>query len=54
MRFADYRLAPKRVKMGSALHEGTYYGLANQLLMLDACVLIVVLAMSGAAACASS
>lgn len=48
IRWADYGLVPKAVEMGIALHQGTYGGLPNQLVMLCICVLIITLAMTGA------
>lgn len=47
VRWRDYSLVPKATEMGIALHEGVYFGLANQLLMLFAALSIIVLAVSG-------
>lgn len=47
VRFAQYGLVPKAVELGIAVHEGKYFGLANQLLMFGACLLIILLAVSG-------
>ncbi len=48
VRWQDYGLVPKAVEMGAAIHMGKYFGLPNQLLMLFACVVIVLLSVSGA------
>lgn len=48
VRWQDYSLVPKATEMGIALHEGKYFGLANQLLMLVAALSIIVLSVSGA------
>lgn len=48
VRWHDYGLVPKATEMGIALHEGRYFGLANQLLMLFAALVVIVLAVSGA------
>ncbi len=47
VRWRDYSLVPKATEMGIALHEGVYFGLANQLLMLVAALAIIVLSVSG-------
>jgi uncharacterized iron-regulated membrane protein len=47
VRWRDYGLVPKATEMGIALHEGKYFGLANQLLMLFAALTVIVLAVSG-------
>lgn len=47
IRFADYALVPKAVAMGIALHDGKFFGLANQLLMLFATLVVILLAVSG-------
>ncbi|MBD2258068.1 PepSY domain-containing protein [Pseudanabaena sp. FACHB-2040] len=44
----DYGLVPKAVEMGIAIHMGKYFGLANQLLMLLACLILIGLSISGA------
>jgi uncharacterized iron-regulated membrane protein len=46
VRWQDYGLVPKAVEMGVAIHMGKYFGLANQLLMLLACLIVIVLCMS--------
>lgn len=43
----DYAAVPKAVTMGIAVHEGLYFGLPNQLLMLFAALVVIVLALSG-------
>lgn len=47
IRWAQYGLVPKAVELGISLHEGRYFGLANQLLMLGASLVILTLALSG-------
>ena len=47
VRWQDYGLVPRAVEMGVAIHMGRYFGLANQLLMLLACLAIVLLSVSG-------
>ncbi|MBX7174635.1 MAG: PepSY domain-containing protein [Pyrinomonadaceae bacterium] len=47
VRWKDYKILPKTVEMGIALHEGKYFGLANQLLMLFAALVVLLLAVSG-------
>ncbi|QZA81526.1 PepSY-associated TM helix domain-containing protein [Deefgea piscis] len=47
IRFADYGWVPKAVEYGIAIHEGKYFGLPNQLLMLSACVLLILISISG-------
>ncbi len=47
VRWKDYKLLPKTVEMGIALHEGKYFGFLNQLLMLFAALVILLLAVSG-------
>lgn len=44
----DYGLVPKAVEMGIAVHMGKYFGVPNQLLMLLACLIVIVLCVSGA------
>jgi uncharacterized iron-regulated membrane protein len=48
VRWQDYGLVPKSVEMGIAIHMGRYFGLINQLLMLTACLILVLLCISGA------
>lgn len=45
----DYGFVPKVVEWGIAVHMGKYFGLGNQLLMLFACLVIIVLCVSGIA-----
>ncbi|MFT4089837.1 MAG: PepSY domain-containing protein [Asticcacaulis sp.] len=45
--YADYGWAAKAIELGVQLHMGNYFGLANQVLMLLACVTIVMLVISG-------
>ncbi|WP_437952683.1 PepSY domain-containing protein [Sorangium sp. So ce296] len=47
VRWEDYGVLPKAVELGLALHEGRYFGLANQLLMLGACAAVVLLSFTG-------
>ncbi|HYF62065.1 MAG TPA: PepSY domain-containing protein [Herpetosiphonaceae bacterium] len=47
IRWSDYGWAPKAVEMGIALHEGKYFGLANQLLALFAALMVVLLSVTG-------
>ncbi|WP_374338051.1 PepSY-associated TM helix domain-containing protein [Leeia sp.] len=47
IRFKDYAAVPKAVEFGVALHEGKFFGLANQLLMLTICLLIIFSGISG-------
>jgi uncharacterized iron-regulated membrane protein len=47
VRWKDYKLLPKTVETGIALHEGKYFGLPNQLLMLFAALVVLILAISG-------
>jgi uncharacterized iron-regulated membrane protein len=47
VRWQDYGLVPKAVEMGIAIHMGKYFGLANQLLMLFACLIVILLCVSG-------
>ncbi|WP_035052707.1 PepSY-associated TM helix domain-containing protein [Andreprevotia chitinilytica] len=43
----DYGLVPRAVEMGVALHEGKFFGLANQLLMLCACLFVILMCVTG-------
>ncbi|MEQ7892587.1 PepSY-associated TM helix domain-containing protein [Xanthomonas arboricola] len=45
--FDDYGVVAQAIEMGVQLHMGNYFGRANQLVMLFACVGIVVLCVSG-------
>jgi uncharacterized iron-regulated membrane protein len=47
IRWQDYGLVAKSVEMGVVLHEGKFFGLANQLLMFGVCLLILLSALSG-------
>lgn len=47
IRWADYGLVARAVESGAMLHEGRMFGLANQLLMLGVCLLILLSAVSG-------
>lgn len=47
VRWQDYGLVPKAVELGIAIHMGKYFGLSNQLLMLIACLILVLLCVSG-------
>ncbi|MBI4781807.1 MAG: PepSY domain-containing protein [Oscillatoriophycideae cyanobacterium NC_groundwater_1537_Pr4_S-0.65um_50_18] len=47
VRWQQYGLVPKAVELGIAIHMGKYFGLANQLLMLFACLVILLLCVSG-------
>jgi uncharacterized iron-regulated membrane protein len=48
VRWKDYGLVPKAVEMGTAIHMGKYFGLANQLLMLVAALIVMLLSITGA------
>jgi uncharacterized iron-regulated membrane protein len=48
IRWKDYGLVPKAVEMGTAIHMGKYFGLANQLLILVAALMVMLLSISGA------
>ena len=47
IRWQDYGLVPKAVEMGIAIHMGKYFGIPNQLLMLAACLIVILLCVSG-------
>jgi uncharacterized iron-regulated membrane protein len=47
IRWQDYSLLPKAVEMGIVIHMGRYFGLPNQLLMLLACLILILLCISG-------
>jgi len=47
VRWQDYGLVPRAVELGIAIHMGKYFGLGNQLLMLFACLVIILLCVSG-------
>ncbi|WP_339384620.1 PepSY-associated TM helix domain-containing protein [Oscillatoria sp. FACHB-1407] len=48
VRWQDYGLVPKAVEMGVAIHMGKYFGLTNQLLMLIAALIAMLLSITGA------
>jgi uncharacterized iron-regulated membrane protein len=48
VRWKDYGLVPKAVEMGTAIHMGKYFGFTNQLLMLIAALLVMLLSITGA------
>ncbi|MEL6815169.1 MAG: PepSY domain-containing protein [Cyanobacteria bacterium J06598_3] len=43
----DYGIVPKAVELGVSVHMGKYFGLANQLLMLVAALITILLAVTG-------
>jgi uncharacterized iron-regulated membrane protein len=47
VRWDDYNLVPRAVEWGIAVHMGKNFGFANQLLMLVACLIVIVLCVSG-------
>ncbi|MEA5464530.1 PepSY-associated TM helix domain-containing protein [Leptothoe sp. PORK10 BA2] len=47
VRWEDYALVPKAVEMGISIHMGKYFGLANQLLMLFASLITMLLSITG-------
>jgi uncharacterized iron-regulated membrane protein len=49
VRWQDYDLVPRAVEWGIAVHMGKNFGFANQLLMLVACLIVIVLCVSGLA-----
>lgn len=49
VRWQDYAAVPKAVTAGIALHEGLYFGILNQLLMLFAALVVLALAFSSIA-----
>ncbi|MEM8806566.1 MAG: PepSY domain-containing protein [Cyanobacteria bacterium P01_G01_bin.38] len=48
VRWQDYGLVPKAVEMGVSIHMGKYFGLTNQLLMLLASLIAILLSVTGA------
>ncbi|MGO4542862.1 PepSY-associated TM helix domain-containing protein [Paenibacillus sp. 2TAB19] len=46
VRFADYGIMAKAISYGIAFHEGTLFGLANQLIGLVACLGLILVALS--------
>jgi uncharacterized iron-regulated membrane protein len=47
VRWNDYGLVPKTVELGVVVHMGKYFGLANQLLMLFAALVTILLSATG-------
>ena len=47
VRWQDYGLVPKAVEMGVAIHMGKYFGLPNQLLMMVAALITMLLSITG-------
>ncbi|MNQ58390.1 hypothetical protein D3C85_725940 [compost metagenome] len=47
MKYADYGWAAKGVELGVQLHMGNYFGSANQILMLIACMGVILLSITG-------
>ncbi|MFC3884988.1 PepSY-associated TM helix domain-containing protein [Bacillus songklensis] len=47
LRFEDYGPLAKAISIGVALHEGHYFGLANQLLDLVICLVLIGISVSG-------
>ncbi|MFG5860731.1 PepSY-associated TM helix domain-containing protein [Metapseudomonas sp. CR1201] len=47
IRWQDYGVVARSVEMGVVLHEGKFFGLANQLLMFGVCLLILLSSVSG-------
>ncbi|AIE60347.1 PepSY-associated TM helix domain-containing protein [Bacillus methanolicus] len=47
LRFADYGVLAKAISIGVALHEGHYFGLANQLLNLIVCLGLIGISVTG-------
>jgi uncharacterized iron-regulated membrane protein len=47
VRWKDYGFVPKAVEMGVAIHMGRYWGWGNQLVMLLACLIAILLSVSG-------
>lgn len=47
IRWRNYGVVPKAVEMGIAVHQGVYFGMVNQLLMLFTALLVLLLAVSG-------
>jgi len=45
--YADYGWLAKAVELGVALHMGNYFGVANQIVMLLACIGVVMLVVTG-------
>jgi uncharacterized iron-regulated membrane protein len=49
VRYADYGVGARAIELGVQLHMGNYFGLANQIVMLTACIAIILLVVSGVA-----
>ncbi|MNH55741.1 PepSY-associated TM helix [compost metagenome] len=47
VKYADYGWAAKGVELGVQLHMGNYFGSANQILMLIACMGVILLSITG-------
>jgi uncharacterized iron-regulated membrane protein len=47
VRYADYGWAAKAVELGVQLHMGNYFGRANQIVMLIACLGVIMLSITG-------
>jgi len=47
VRFADYGVAAKAVELGVQIHMGNYFGRANQVVMLIACLGVIALSVTG-------
>ena len=47
VRYADYGPAAKAVELGVQIHMGNYFGRANQIVMLIACLGVIVLSITG-------
>ncbi|MCP1124269.1 PepSY domain-containing protein [Bacillus sp. 3103sda1] len=47
LRFKDYGILAKAISIGVALHEGHYFGLANQLLDLIICLGLIGISLTG-------
>ncbi|MBD2101516.1 PepSY domain-containing protein [Leptolyngbya sp. FACHB-261] len=47
VRWAQYGVVPRAVELGIAVHEGRYFGLLNQLLMLFTCLVVIGLSLTG-------
>lgn len=47
VKYADYGWAAKTVELGVQLHMGNYFGRANQIIMLIACLGVILLSITG-------
>jgi uncharacterized iron-regulated membrane protein len=45
--FGDYGIGGRAIELGVQLHMGNYFGLANQIVMLLACLAVILLVVSG-------